>query len=193
LFFVGDYAIRLVLSTRRGQFVRAQWLDLLLVVLPLLQPLRLAGALVRVARTGVLIRKTTRDARRLMGRHKLDLALAWAGILVLIAAVVTPLVEPDSSTIKTFGDGVWWSLVTTTTVGYGDVVPVSTAGRVIGALLMVAGVSIIGLITANIAAAFLEPADAGEAAGADPQRERLDAVEAKLDEVLRRLDEQLDH
>lgn len=194
LFFVADYLVRVALSTRRRRFLREEWLDLLLVVLPLLQPLRLAGVAVRLTRMGVVVRKTAQGARALVGRHRLDLALGWAGALVLTAAVVTPLVEPANSTIRSFGDAVWWSLVTTTTVGYGDVVPLSVAGRVVGAMLMLAGISIIGLLTANIASYFLEPHSSPtepehpEPPGLVP--DRLDAIERKLDELMRRLDEQ---
>lgn len=191
LFFVVDYAVRITLATNKRRFVREEWLDLLLVVLPLLQPLRLAGAIVRLTRMGVVIRKTSRNARSIMGRHKLDLALTWATGLVLIASVVTPIVEPSNSSIKDFSDGLWWSLVTTTTVGYGDLVPISAAGRVIGAVLMVAGISIIGLITANIASLFLEPDQPDGEPEPDTADDRLAAIDAKLDEIMQRLDQSL--
>lgn len=129
-----------------------------------------------------------------MGRHKLHLALAWAAGLVLIAAVVTPIVEPDSSKIKGLGDGAWWALVTTTTVGYGDLVPESAVGKIIGAALMIVGIGIISLITANIASFFLEPAPIEGAP--DGQRakeltvdERLEQIEQKVDTILSRLTE----
>jgi len=196
LFFLVEYLIRLVLSTRRWRFIKREWVDLLLVVLPLLQSLRLLGALIRVARVSTAFERAAKSARQL-NRHRLHLALGYAVGLMLIAAVITPVVEPDSGKIQSFGDGIWWAVVTTTTVGYGDFVPVSVIGRGIGFLLMLAGIGIIGLLTANIASMFLSGASertndatADEADGAEsPASEgHLAEISEKLDEVLRRLD-----
>ncbi len=191
-FFALDFLVRFVLTPYKRRFARTEWLDLLLVVVPIFQPLRLVGAFLRLARLSAALDRTTRGAKLLMGRHKLYLALTWAAGLVLIASVVTPIVEPDSSKIKGFGDGAWWALVTTTTVGYGDLVPESGVGKMIGATLMIVGVGIIGLITANIASLFLEPAPVEAPPDAQDVEERtvderLDHIEQKLDAVLRSL------
>jgi voltage-gated potassium channel len=67
------------------------------------------------------------------------------------------VVNPDlSSNIKTIGDSVWWTFVTSTTVGYGDFYPVSFMGRFVGVLLMFFGVSLVGIITGNIASLLVE-------------------------------------
>ena len=189
-FFVLDYMIRLVLAPKKRAFIRKEWIDGLLVVIPLLQPLRLIGAFIRMARLSAAVDRTTVGAER---RHKLRLALGWAIALVLIATIVTPIIEPDSSKIKGFGDGAWWALVTTTTVGYGDLVPESATGKVIGAVLMMAGVGIIGLLTANIASIFLEPGlvegEQTEDDGEHTTEARLAAIDEKLEAILERLDE----
>lgn len=211
-FFVFDYVVRFTLAIPKLRFVRDEWVDLVLVVIPIFQPARLFGAFFRLARLSAAVERTTNNAGRLLGRHKLHLALAWAAGLVLIASVVTPVVEPDNGKIKSFGDGLWWAVVTTTTVGYGDLVPESTTGRVIGLVLMFAGVGIIGIITANIASMFIEPASSGPASDQDEsteparqdaadaeQREsvapdehtsrRLDEIDRKLDEIMARLEQ----
>jgi voltage-gated potassium channel len=178
------------LATPKKRFVREEWLDLVLVVLPLLQPLRLAGAIVRLGRLNAAIERTTQGAQRLMGRHKLYIALTWAVGLMLIAAVVTPVVEPDKSKITSFGDGIWWALVTMTTVGYGDLVPESVSGQVIGGVLMLAGIGILSLLTANIATLFLEPAppDPDDEEREPTTDERLADIDQKLTMIMRRLD-----
>jgi voltage-gated potassium channel len=196
--------VRFTLATPKKRFVRESWSDLVLVVIPFFQPVRLLGAFLRLVRLNAAVERTTQNAGRLLGRHKLHLALAWACGLVLIAAVVTPVVEPDSSKIKSFGDGLWWAVVTTTTVGYGDLVPESATGRVIGLVLMLAGVGIIGIITANIASMFLEPKAVVDAEDEDDveliddeliddepsavhTEARLDQIDRKLSEILHRL------
>ena len=65
--------------------------------------------------------------------------------------------DPDrSSNIRTYEDSIWWAIVTSTTVGYGDYYPVSTAGRIIGILMMFFGIALVGVITGNIASALVE-------------------------------------
>lgn len=201
-FFGIEYVVRLVITPHKRRFLREEWFDLLLVVLPIFQPARLVGAVLRIARLSAAMKRARRGAYHLLRRHKLDLALAWSLGLVTIASVVTPIVEPSSSKIKGFGDGVWWSLVTTTTVGYGDLVPESAIGKWIGVLLMVVGIGIIGLITANVASMFLEPPppddedDVIEHAEGDadlevddrPSVEQLTALLTRLERIESKLD-----
>lgn len=200
-FFVIDYVVRFTLATPKKEFVREEWPDLVLVVVPLLQPARLLGSILRLLRLTAAVDRSRQGAGRFLVRHKLYLALGWALGLVLMAAVITPIVEPDNSKFKSFGDGIWWAVVTTTTVGYGDLVPESTSGRIIGLVLMLAGIGIIGIITANIAAMFLEPPDSEASTGdeaptpanvdtAVATQARLDEIDRKLSEILVRLDEQ---
>ncbi len=75
--------------------------------------------------------------------------------LALVAAVLEWLVDPG---IGSFRDSLWWAIVTVTTVGYGDVVPTSTAGRVIGSILMIAGVSAIPIATSLVVSVFVSRA-----------------------------------
>src|SRR5271165_4653923 len=64
----------------------------------------------------------------------------------------------DEKTFPTVGDGLWWAIQTVTTVGYGDLVPTSTAGRLLAALVMVAGIGFLTVITAAITSTFVESA-----------------------------------
>lgn len=161
-FFVVDYLVRFTLAVAKGRFLREEWVDGVLAVLPLFQPLRVAGAVFRVARLSAAVRRTESSARQLVGRHKLHLVLGWAAGLVLVASTIVPIVEPDKSKITTFGDGLWWAIVTTTTVGYGDLVPESTIGRAIALVLMLLGISLIGTVTANLASLFIGPETTGD-------------------------------
>jgi hypothetical protein len=85
---------------------------------------------------------------------------AWtaAAVVTLAVTVIAGLLMrlTDPSTFPTVGLGLWWAVQTTTTVGYGDVVPTSVAGRAIAALVMLAGIGFITVSTAGITAGLLE-------------------------------------
>jgi voltage-gated potassium channel len=83
--------------------------------------------------------------------------------------------------VVSFGDALWWALTTTTTVGYGDIYPTTTEGRLIAVLLMLTGIGVIGMFTATIASFFMIEEEQGEL---DDVRERLEQIEAKLDRLL---------
>jgi voltage-gated potassium channel len=88
----------------------------------------------------------------------------------------------DEKTYPNIGDGLWWAIETVTTVGYGDLVPTSTAGRLVAALVMVAGIGFLTVVTAAITSSFIEST-----------RRRLhgnetDPLSAKLDQIGARLE-----
>ena len=88
----------------------------------------------------------------------------------------------DKKTYPNIGDGLWWAIQTVTTVGYGDLVPTSTAGRLVAALVMVVGIGFLTVITAAITSTFVESARR-RVAGTE-----TDGVAAKLDQIAVRLD-----
>ena len=95
--------------------------------------------------------------------------------LAAIAAVVEWAVDPG---IGSFRDSLWWAIVTVTTVGYGDVVPTSTGGRLVGALLMLAGVSAIPIATSLVVSVFISRLQSQQhAQDADERQEVIDRLE----------------
>jgi voltage-gated potassium channel len=188
--FALDYAVRLALTPHRWQFIRRQWPDLVIVVVPFLRPLRIARSAralraLRLARLVALLTRINREARRLVVRHRLHYAVLITGVVVLAAAGTVFLVEErGGGTIDSFGDALWWAATTVTTVGYGDTFPVTPAGRGIAVALMIAGIAFFSLLTANIAAFFVErtPGDNAESTKLDEILQRLDAIEAQLRE-----------
>ena len=98
----------------------------------------------------------------------------------MVAASITVLrVEgPAGGSILTGADALWWSLVTVTSVGYGDMVPVTPEGRLVATALMTIGVMLFGTMTAWLAAWFVKPGD--EAQDAEIAAIRSEEVWAEL-------------
>lgn len=149
--FAVDYAVRLRLASHRATFVRKNWLDLLVVLLPLLRPLRLLRLVTLLA---VLQRKAGGSLR-----GRVSVYVAGAAVMTMFVASLAILdAERDraGSNIEGFGDALWWAATTVTTVGYGDQYPVTTAGRFVAAGLMLAGIALIGVVTATLASWLIE-------------------------------------
>jgi voltage-gated potassium channel len=101
-----------------------------------------------------------------IGRHfTITVKVAITTLFVAyISAVQITVAERylENSNIKNFGDGLWWAMTTVTTVGYGDKFPVSTQGRFLAVLLMIMGISLLGVITASVAAWFVRISESNE-------------------------------
>jgi voltage-gated potassium channel len=115
---------------------------------------------------------TARRAARIIALATLSITIL-SGVLMHFA---------DEKTYPTIGEGLWWAIQTVTTVGYGDLVPTSTVGRFLAALVMVVGIGFLTVVTAAITSAFIESA-----------RRRLQGAEAatlsaKLDQIGARLE-----
>lgn len=145
--FVIDFAARLYLAQERRDYALSHWYDVALIVLPMLRPLRLLRLL---AFARVLNRSA---AGSLVG--KVSAYVAGTAVMALgLGALAVLDAEQDASgaNITTFGDALWWSATTVTTVGYGDLYPVTTTGRFVAVALMLVGIACIGAITAGVAA-----------------------------------------
>ncbi|MFI5531205.1 potassium channel family protein [Kitasatospora sp. NPDC051853] len=152
-----DYLVRLYLAEHRWRFVRSQPLSLLAVLLPLAGPLRL----LRLVSTAVLAGQRVRMAAQV--RLTTYVVGAVIGLLVFGSLAVLDI-ERSSPTanIRTLDDALWWSFTTMTTVGYGDHTPTTGLGRLLAVGLMLSGIALLGVVTANIAAWFISRADAEE-------------------------------
>ena len=163
LIFLADFTGRLYLSDPRSDYlIRKQgYLDFLgSLPFPLLRLFRI----VRVYRAIRRVRAMggRRVVRRIV-RERAQTALLFATFLVLLVielgsifVVIAERGAPNAN-IKTGGDALWWSIVSVTTVGYGDKYPVTPAGRVIGTVILILGVGLFGVFTGYVARIFLTP------------------------------------
>jgi voltage-gated potassium channel len=175
------------------RFIRTAWFDLLLIAIspPFLMPEYLQGMrsvralrvlrLLRLVRAGAVATIGLRLGRRFFGKRKFHYTALVAVAVVLLGAMGVFIFESDSNkAIGSFGDALWWAVVTATTVGYGDVSPVTLEGRLIAVVLMLTGIGVIGVFTATVASLFFEQ-DRSELAEV---HSRLDAIEQKLDTIM---------
>ena len=143
--FAADYAIKLLVAPNRWGYLKSHWLEALVVAAPFIRPL-------------LIVRVFLFGSRALLGTRRLlnvDFLLVYALGMVVIAATVVTTAERGHDTIDTFPDALWWSIVTVTTVGYGDMTPVTPTGRAMAAFLMLTGIGLFGGLTANLASAMV--------------------------------------
>jgi len=108
---------------------------------------------------------------------------------MLLSGVIISRIDPSIGTVWT---GMWWAWVTMATVGYGDVVPHSAAGRLFGSLLILFGVVLLSLLTANLAAFFIGT-DVDKIEKDEKEADRhLKEISARLDRIERLLEQRID-
>lgn len=149
--FALDLIYKIWKAESKKEYLKRHPLEIASVLLPFLRPLRLMRA---ISFGGLVIQKVA------IGRHfAITLKVAISALLIsYISAIQVTISERnvEGSNIKTFSDGLWWAVTTVTTVGYGDRYPTTTEGRLLAVLLMITGISLVGVITASVAAWFVK-------------------------------------
>jgi voltage-gated potassium channel len=187
-----ELGLTLVHARNRRRALRAHWHDLLVlvVVFPVLGPLFasvgrswLRGW--RLARLWVIAARIFRAERLVTRRRNLPYVAALTALLVVVTGIAVH--ETDPSRFPNVWRGLWFAVVTVTTVGYGDTFPVSAGGRVVAAFLMVVGIGFLGLATAAIAGHFVnQDAEDKHKQATDKQDEilaELSRLHARLDRL----------
>lgn len=172
--FAVDYLVELTLVRQKMRYVRTEWLNALIVIAQLAALLPAFGVLgvlraargVRVASTlarvvGVATASSRRQGLTTLRQRAVRLAFGLAAMTWVTSAVAFTLAENvgEDRRVESFFDSLWWSAATITTVGYGDIYPVTATGRIIAVFTMVVGISTLAVVTARIAAFLVrEPA-----------------------------------
>jgi voltage-gated potassium channel len=179
--FALELAVILVVADRRVAAIRAHWLDVLVVLLtvPVLGHVLASLRLLRLARLLRLLRAVTLVSRAIQTERRLTSgeALRFVGLLTVFVVVVAGSAQAtfDASEFASIWDGIWWAVVTVTTVGYGDLYPKTIAGRLIGMSVMLIGIGFLSVLTATIASRFVKTDTSSDAI--------LDALQRLEDEV----------
>jgi voltage-gated potassium channel len=159
---LAEFAARLWDSENRWHYLRGHWIDVVACV-PVIGGLRILR-LLRLVRLFAGIRLLTAIARHLelrqAGRGSLwflgpTLTLVWTGS----AYAIWTLEHGLNPAIKSFADALYWSAITITTIGYGDIAPVTTQGRIVAGLLAFLGIGLFGFISAQLTARLIGQTD----------------------------------
>lgn len=151
LAFALDLAFGITTAENRKSYLKHHPLEIASVLLPFLRPLRL----MRVISFGGLAIQKVAIGRQFAITFKVILTSIFVAYIAAVQITITER-SVEGSNIKTFADGLWWAITTVTTVGYGDRYPTTSEGRFLAVLLMIVGISLIGVITASVAAWFVK-------------------------------------
>jgi voltage-gated potassium channel len=183
--YAADFAVRLTMvgSGNRFRFVFSHPLDLVMVLLPMLRPLRVVRIVVLLAE---VFRRHAEASKRFQA---VFYVVSVTGMILLVASLAILDAErnaPDTQ-VADFGDAVWWSVVTATTVGYGDMVPQTVEGKAIAAFLMFAAIGLVGLVSGSLASWFVDRVSAAEETAERAEfielRTRLERLERQVGEI----------
>lgn len=158
--FLIDFGVRLYRAPDKVEFMKWNWIDLAASI-PEVEFLRL-GRFVRLLRIIRLLR-AVRSSHRLLNlllKQRFQSGIASVSLMLFLLLTFSSVAilfferSPEAS-IKTAGDAVWWSVCSLTTVGYGDVYPISFEGRVLAMIVLLCGVGLFGTVSGMMASFFV--------------------------------------
>lgn len=144
--FLVDSVVRFLLDSDRRTFARRYWPTLVALVVPPLRIVLIVSA----------VRRFSSGRGRLAQRVGLYSLYGLTSVIAIGAAAVLIFeIDAPGGNIRSYGDAVWWAIVTVVTVGYGDYTPVTVPGRVVAVVMMFAGVSVLSVVTAAVASRWI--------------------------------------
>ena len=188
--FVVETVLMTALVWDKKRYLQGNWMNLVIIVagFPLLwqtSPLAIGLRSLRlIVLYGVFVR-LTHLSKKALQKNRLGSTLLVAMIVIFLSGIAITMIDPA---INTPTEGIWWAWVTVTTVGYGDVVPVSTAGRIFGGLLILLGVGLFALLTANFSAALI----GREVTDVEKGVEKVEVEESTIRDQLDRIEQRLE-
>lgn len=159
IFFI-EFVVRFYKAENKLKFMRWGWIDLISSI-PTLEVLRI-GRIFSLFRLLRIIRaiRSTKELIQHFRKNRIEstiVSMSVVGILLLVFSSILILKVEDvpGGNIKTASDALWWAFTTISTIGYGELFPVTTSGRIIASVLIIFGVGIFGTLSGLIASWFL--------------------------------------
>lgn len=192
IIFIADYILRLLISSDKKNFILVNIIDLI-AILPfdsIFKALRITRImrlmkLLRAIRIFILLFKIHNQFSKFVKTNSFHNVLKMTILTVFLGALGFYFTEGRS-----FADSLWWSFVTATTVGYGDISPTTIPGRATASILMITGIGFIGMLTSTISAYFINKKN--EERGQSYKSEIIDSIKAKLDDFENISDKDID-
>ena len=186
--FISNFFYRFFRAEQKRLYFKKHWIDLVASI-PAIEPLR-AARIFQILRVIRLIR-SSRSILVPLIKQKKEATMASLLVAVItilsIASVVILLVESGTkgANIHTAEQAIWWALVTISTVGYGDYYPVTTAGHIIGGIVIISGVSFFGVVSGYMASIFVAP---DENKINEKHEAHQEQIRIKLEQALQRME-----
>lgn len=152
LVFLGDWLIRLKNAPKKAKFVRKSWWELLAAVPVYIEPTGILRFVRLIVRLRILFNKSRYFVKH---AYPLEIFTFFAVIMFGGADLFHAFEYGINENVHSFFDSIWWAMVTITTVGYGDIAPVTTGGRIVSMILMMLGIGFLGLTTGLVARALV--------------------------------------
>jgi voltage-gated potassium channel len=183
LAFVIEFVTLISVTKDKKQYVKTNWLNLAIIVLSPPLPLKAFKGfeglriirVLRVLRVFVVLSRGTKGFKKFYAKNSFNYIIYLTVILIFICGFIFSIFEKG----KSLFDGIWWAIETVSTVGYGDIAPITTGGRAIGIILIFLGIGFMSMLTAAISAYFVEK---------DSNREMKQILE-KLDTLSKDIEE----
>ncbi|WP_221797639.1 ion channel [Oceanobacter mangrovi] len=192
-FFLIETLVVTFTVDHKARYLSGNWMNLLILLggvsfwwvdAPDLAGLRT----LRLLAVGAILLNISGAFERLLQRHYLGSALAVSFLIVVLFGSLMSVIDPA---IHSPLDGIWWAWVTVTTVGYGDLVPTSSLGRVVAGLLILMGIGLVALLTASMSSLFVQQDEESQNRRLQRQSEQITALQQQVNQLEDKIDQLL--
>jgi len=189
-FFLSETLLLSYLVQDTRSYLKGNWVNVLIIVFgcPIVWEIFPHAAGLRALRLIIMLTlfvHMSATVKQILSRHHLGSTLIASFFIIIMAGTIMSVIDPN---VDTPLDGIWWAWVTVTTVGYGDIVPGSTAGRLFGSLLILMGIGLFTMLTASFASFFMAEDEKDILTTETENINKLAVIEARLMTLESKLD-----
>lgn len=186
LILIPDFIIRYKKAEDKREFWKYNGIDVLGMIPEIvLGPYTTAFRYLRLIKILVLTKMQIRQILSFLQKTKMDYGIFIVLIILLSGAIILFVIEGGTNpNINSFDDSLWYLVVSITTVGYGDIYPVTTTGRIIGTFIIAVGIAFVSFLTASITSYFVKN-------DADEKQIEINILNQKLEDMQMEMKEEM--